>query len=159
MNQLQHDFLKKAYAAAFNARHIYPQFAACEAALESAWGQSRLAIEANNLFGQKQSRPPLKGTGTLTMPTREFIRKQWINVDANWVKFASWEESFRERMSLLQRLCEAYPHYGVALEAHSGVEFITEVSKSWSTDPERAAKVLAVHAEHSSAFVDDEVVA
>ncbi len=159
MDQLHREFLEKAYAAACAADHIYPEIAACEAALESAWGQSRLAIAANNLFGQKQSHPPLKGTGTLTLPTREFLRKQWVTVNANWVKFASWADSFRARMELLERLSEAYPHYAAALLAHSGTEFATEVSKSWSTDPERAAKVLEVHAEHRDAFVEQADVA
>ncbi len=152
MGQLQRDFLEKAYAAACAADHIFPEYAACEAALESAWGQSRLAVEANNLFGQKQSHPPLKGTGTITLPTREFLRRQWVTVNANWVKFATWADCFRARMDLLERLSEAYPHYAAALLAHSGAEFATEVSKSWSTDPGRAAKVLAVHEEHRAAF-------
>ena len=51
----QDSFLRQASAAARAAGHIFPDYAACEAALESTWGQSRLAREANNLFGQKQS--------------------------------------------------------------------------------------------------------
>jgi flagellum-specific peptidoglycan hydrolase FlgJ len=152
MGQLQDEFLKKAYEAACAANHLYPEFAACEAALESAWGESRLAVEANNLFGQKQSHPPLPGTQTLRLPTREFVRKQWITVEANWVKFANWEQCFKARMTLLERLCESYPHYAAALVSRSGAEFVAEVSKSWSTDPDRAAKISALHAEHRTAF-------
>ena len=55
---LQDSFLRQAAAAAHTAGHIFPAYAACEAALESTWGQSRLARQANNLFGQKQSAEP-----------------------------------------------------------------------------------------------------
>lgn len=152
MGQLQQEFLNKAYLAARHAGHIFPEVAACEAAIESAWGQSRLAVEANNLFGQKQSHPPLPGTGTLSLPTREYLRKEWVTVEANWVKFSTWNDCFQARMSLLERLKQAYPHYAAALAAQSGQDFAAEVSKSWSTDPGRAAKVLAIHAAHRVTF-------
>ncbi len=51
---IQDEFLSKACAAARSAGHIFPEYAACEAALESGWGMSGLAQKANNLFGQKQ---------------------------------------------------------------------------------------------------------
>jgi flagellum-specific peptidoglycan hydrolase FlgJ len=152
MGQLQQEFLNKAFTAACLAGHIFPEIAACEAAVESAWGQSKLALEANNLFGQKQSHPPIEGTGTLALPTREYLGKQWVTVEANWAKFASWNESFRARMALLERLSHAYPHYAAALAARSGEDFAAEVSKTWSTDPARAAKVLAIHTEHRMTF-------
>jgi len=49
----QSQFLTMAAAAAQAAAHPFPAIAACEAALESAWGTSRLASEARNLFGLK----------------------------------------------------------------------------------------------------------
>ena len=142
---VQREFLEKASAAAQRAGHIFPQHAACEAALESGWGSSELATKANNLFGQKQSHPP-QGE-TLLLPTREFLHSTWTTVQANWKQFASWDACFADRMALLRRLGHAYPNYGAALQAHSGDEFIREVSKSWSTDPQRAEKVLQVFAE------------
>jgi flagellum-specific peptidoglycan hydrolase FlgJ len=159
MVQIQRDFLNKAYKAACSAKHLYPEFAVCEAAVESAWGTSRLAIEANNLFGQKQSHPPLPQTTTLALPTREFLNNQWVTIEANWVKFAGWDDSFRARMALLKRLSATYPHYAAALAASSGEEFAIEVSKSWSTDPQRAAKVMEIHAEHRGLFVAANVAA
>lgn len=146
------DFLLKSAAAARAAGHIFPEYAACEAALESAWGLSRLATEANNLFGQKQAHPPLPGTETLSLPTREFLHGAWISVQARWVRFANWESCFRERMALLQSLAAAWPHYAAALRAASGEEFVAEVSRSWSTDPARAGKVLAIYDAHRGIF-------
>jgi flagellum-specific peptidoglycan hydrolase FlgJ len=133
---------------ASDSGHIFPAYAACEAALESAWGRSRLAVEANNLFGQKQSKPPLAGTETLVLPTREFLQGEWTTVNASWVRFASWSDCFRARMRLLRRLSPKYPHYAAALAATTGEEFILEVSQTWSTDPDRARKVLAIYDAH-----------
>jgi len=142
------EFLAKACAAAQAAGHVWPEFAACEAALESAWGGSALAVQANNLFGQKQAHPPLAGTETMELPTREFIRDAWVTVPAQWVKFADWNGCFTERMRLLRRLSPEYPHYAAALAAATGEAYVTAVSQSWSTDPERAGKVLGIHRQH-----------
>jgi len=139
---LQEKFLTKAWAAAAAGGHIYPEFAACEAALESNWGQSKLAVEANNLFGQKQSHPPA-GEG-IEFPTREYVHGAWITVPALWVKFADWPACFAARMALLQRLAKVYPEYERALGARSGVDFVNSVSRRWSTDPKRGNKVLQV---------------
>ena len=147
-------FLARAYRAAQSARHIFPAYAACEAALESGWGRSHLAVEANNLFGQKQSHPPLPGTDTIAMPTREYLHDHWMTVSANWTKFADWSACFRARMALLERLSQAYPHYAAALKATTGEQYVTAVSLSWSTDPARAGKVLAVYDAHAAAFQD-----
>lgn len=148
MTPSQAEFLQKAHAAASSADHIFPEIAACEAALESGWGQSKLAIVANNLFGQKQSHPPVPGTETLSLPTREYLHGDWVTVSAEWIKFPSWNECFRSRMALLRRLSRAYPHYAKALESQTEEQFATEVSKSWSTDPDRAQKVLNLWRNH-----------
>lgn len=151
---IQTFFLARAYRAARAAHHIFPAYAACEAALESGWGRSQLAVEANNLFGQKQSHPPLAGTETIVMPTREFLHDHWMTVSANWAKFPDWSECFGVRMALLERLARAYPHYAAALKAATGEQYVTAVSLSWSTDPERAGKVLAVYDAHTSVFAE-----
>ena len=152
MGAIQDDFLTKAAAAARASGHLFPEYAACEAALESGWGMSHLAVEANNLFGQKQAHPPLPGTDTVSLPTREFLHGAWVVVQANWVKFPDWAACFKERMALLQSLSEVWPHYKTALSATTGEQFITEVSKTWSTDPARAGKVLSVYDFHRAAF-------
>jgi flagellum-specific peptidoglycan hydrolase FlgJ len=149
---MQDAFLKTASELAREAGHIWPEYAACEAALESGWGRSGLAVKANNLFGEKQSHPPIAETGTLELPTREYLHGEWVTVTAQWVVFPDWAASFRTRMDRLRRLAKAYPAYGRALAAASGEEFVREVSISWSTDPHRADKVLAVYQQHKDAF-------
>ena len=153
MSGVQEEFLRKASDAAAAAGHMFPEYAACEAALESAWGLSHLAARANNLFGQKQSHPAHEGTETISLPTREYLHGAWTTVPANWIVFAGWQACFEERMKLLHTLESAYPHYAAALKAKNGEEFITEVSKSWSTDPQRAGKVLSIYDHHQAVFV------
>jgi flagellum-specific peptidoglycan hydrolase FlgJ len=140
------EFLVKATAAARAANHIFPEYAACEAALESGWGSSRLALEANNLFGQKQPHPP-RGVA-YTLATREYLHGAWTTVSAQWMSFPEWQACFVERMALLRSLAAEYPHYRDALSATTGEQFIKQVSLSWSTDPDRAEKVLAIYRGH-----------
>jgi flagellum-specific peptidoglycan hydrolase FlgJ len=149
----QDSFLRHASAAARAAGHIFPDYAACEAALESTWGQSRLAREANNLFGQKQSAEGIDGISALALPTQEFVHGQWVTVMAHWARFADQPTCFRARMALLRRLQHSYPAYARALAAATGEVFIEEVSRAWSTDPQRAAKVLAIHRQHCASFL------
>jgi flagellum-specific peptidoglycan hydrolase FlgJ len=153
MEQYKKDFLIKAAQCAARAQHIFPEYAACEAALESAFGTSGLSVRANNLFGMKQHAHPLYGT--LSLPTKEWVGKEkdtkdgvsdgWITVSADWVLYPNWESSFTDRMATLRRLSTVYPHYKAALLASTGETFINEVSQTWSTDPKRGQKVLDIH--------------
>jgi flagellum-specific peptidoglycan hydrolase FlgJ len=137
------EFLKQAEAAAIAAGHVWPKFAACEAALESAWGESKLCRMANNLFGQK-SGFTTKEAEIIEIPTREFLKGQWVVVPAKWPKFADWSSSFAARMELLR----AKSVYAPALAAATGYDFVSEVSKIWATDPKRGDKVLSIYRKH-----------
>lgn len=154
----QDTFLRQASAAARAAGHIFPDYAACEAALESTWGRSRLAREANNFFGQKESAQSIEGAAsgaaaTLALPTQEFLNGRWVTVIARWARFADPAACFRARMALLRRLEHNYPAYARALAANNGELFIEEVSRVWSTDPQRGAKVLSIHRQYCSSFL------
>jgi flagellum-specific peptidoglycan hydrolase FlgJ len=146
MNDLQRQFLDRATAEAEKANHPFPQMAAAEAALESSWGNSQLAREGNNLFGMKQHAHPV--CGTMTLPTREFLDGKWIACSANWVQYPDWRACFADRLATLQRLSNAYPHYAAALRAPDAESYVTEVSRTWSTDPDRAKKVISIYQEY-----------
>jgi flagellum-specific peptidoglycan hydrolase FlgJ len=156
MNTLQRDFLMRAAAEAVRANLAFPTMAACEAALESSWGNSELASEDSNLFGMKQHAHPVYGT--INLPTREWqngpdghaVDGRWITVAAKWVKYPDWRACFADRLATLERLSNAYPHYAAALKAQDAETYIAEVSKSWSTDPQRAAKVLSIYREYTT---------
>jgi flagellum-specific peptidoglycan hydrolase FlgJ len=143
VNLAQFQWLQSTVAAAKGAGHIFPEMAGCEAALESSYGTSTLAREANNLFGMKQHAHPI--FGTFHLPTNEFLSGQWKTVDAEWVKYPTVTECFMDRMNTLDRLKKNYPHYMAALVAMNPIAYIYEVSKSWSTDPDRAMKVQSIY--------------
>lgn len=143
------EFLPKAFAAAKAAGHVWPEYASCEAALESGWGESLLCKQANNLFGQKQGFST-EGLPTVEIMTHEYFKGRLVVVPAEWPSFPSWESSFAARMELLKRSSL----YAYALGAESGEDFIRRVSKVWSTDPDRGSKVLQIHDAHHDIFTD-----
>lgn len=143
MTQEQKSFLRAAANAAGKAGHIFPEMAACEAALESAYGKSVLATQDKNLFGMKQHKHPIYGTHVL--PTKEFLQGEWITVNSSWISYPDWAACFTDRMATLNRLANAFPHYAAALAAKDGETYVREVSQTWSTDPKRADKVLAIY--------------
>lgn len=140
---LPSDFFRKAYPAAVESGHIWPEFAACEAALESAWGESKLARLSCNLFGQK-SGFTTQNYPTIEIQTQEYIKGQNVTVPAVWPAFPDWRTSFSERMNLLRKKQD----YAPALAAKSGPEFVLSVSRIWATDPERGNKVLSIWRSH-----------
>jgi flagellum-specific peptidoglycan hydrolase FlgJ len=146
------DFFTQALAAAKASGHIWPDFACCEAAEESRFGNSQLAQEADNLFGQKTPSQPPPGWAypVVVIPTHEVEHGELVEVShQSWPKFPDWETSFRERMNLLKRLSA----YAPALAATSGVDFINLVSPVWASDPARAGNVLAIYKDNLEFFV------
>lgn len=146
MNPTAKAWLTTTAASARRAGHVFPEMAACEAALESGYGSSQLAREDFNLFGTKQHVHPVYGTASL--PTKEFLHGDWVVVNALWVKYPSFDASFTDRMNTLRNMEHAYAHYFAALSANDPSIYIVEVSKSWATDPKRAQKVQAIYDEY-----------
>lgn len=145
----QERFLLRSYGAAVLSSHPFPDYAACETALESKWGFSKLAIGANNLFGQKRD-PSIPLSQCIYCDTREEgAHGHWYTEDhVPWPKFANWTECYNARLALLKRLSSKYPEYAAALEAKTGEEFVLHVSRTWSTWTQRAATVLAIYKAH-----------
>jgi flagellum-specific peptidoglycan hydrolase FlgJ len=158
----QLETLRELYQQAVMSQHIWPEMAACEAALESGWLTSELARDYNNLFGQKQSATP--EFHTVKLPTQEYIgpkpataedkakKENWVRICPSFVWFPTKTAAFTERMSLLERLQTVYPEYKEALHAATPEDYISSVSKRWSTDPDRAKKVLQIYQSHKDIF-------
>jgi flagellum-specific peptidoglycan hydrolase FlgJ len=153
LSSAQLKFLDAATKAAEGASHAFPRMAACEAAEESRFGTSLLATQDNNLFGMKQHRHAIYGTHSL--PTKEFQNGEWVTVAANFLSYPSWAACFQDRMVTLLRLAAVYPHYGAALAAKDAETYVREVSATWSTDPRRAEKVLAIFHQYTSPIAAD----
>jgi flagellum-specific peptidoglycan hydrolase FlgJ len=131
MTDAEKQFLDKAAAAANAA---------------SRYGLSELAAVDFNLFGMKQHEHPLYGTASL--PTFEDIDGDWKPVTASFVHYPNWAACFTDRLGTLTRLSKIYPPYAAALRAVTVDTYIREVSQTWSTDPERANKCLAIYNEY-----------
>lgn len=144
MTDVQRQFITNCIAEARSSGHIFPEMAACEAALESTYGTSLLAIKGLNLFGVKQHSHPIYGS--ISLMTREYVNLQVESVMVEWVSYPTLRDCFEDRMRTLQRLSAVFPHYNAALHATTAEEYVTEVSKTWSTDPARAQKVLSIFA-------------
>ncbi len=143
--QTREQFVISARDAAAKAGHIWPEYAACEAALESNFGTSKLATEGNNLFGRKQSHAhPVYDT--VSIATMEYVNGDQYHVMAQWVKYPDIATCFSDRMDTLRRLRTVYTEYNDALHAPDGYTFVCDVSHRWSTDPDRAKKVLYLYA-------------
>src|SRR5271154_6329427 len=126
MNATQHDWIASTADAAARAFHCWPTMAACEAALESNYGTSALAREGLNLFGMYE---------TLNIPTKEYLDGSWSVVNAEWVKYDTLEDCFKDRMATLTRMAPKFPHYADALAAPDPKSYVVNVSESWSSDP------------------------
>jgi flagellum-specific peptidoglycan hydrolase FlgJ len=156
MLEVTKQWLTSTAQAAGAANHIWPEMAACEAGLESAFGTSKLAAQDNNLFGMKTHAHEVYGV--VVLPTKEYLDGNWEVVDASFVKYATLEECFEDRMDTLYRLKSVYPYYSAALSAQDEFTYINEVSRTWSTDPNRASKVTTIYKEYFQSTNNSEQV-
>lgn len=142
-------FLQKSYAAALQSQHPFPDYAACETALESKWGFSKVAIQANNLFGQKRD-PSIPDSQCIYCDTQEEdAHGHWYTEHGvAWPKWPTWPVCYDARLALLKRLSSKYPEYAAGLAAPNGEQFILHVSRTWSTWTQRAASVLSIYRAH-----------
>lgn len=78
--------------------NIYASVMLAQAALESGWGQSGLAVYGHNLFGVKYT-----GHGDyITMPTQECYNGQWCTINAKFQKYDSWYDSLTDYARLIR---------------------------------------------------------
>lgn len=149
------DFIKRALAAADAARDggapIVAEIAAAQAALESNYGSSRLAIKANNLFGVKAGKT--WNGPRVSMPTTEIQAGMMVTIEAWWRSYSDWTVCFADYGHIIMvRSC----YQDAVLAAHAGdaLGFLdgllpkieadgTVDEPGWSTDPNYRDKVLS----------------
>ncbi len=107
-----------------------------QAILESAWGESELAVKANNLFGIKAS-SDWKGA-TYTRESREYINDEATTITADFKAYNSLQESISDHSALLQK-----DRYAKVLEATDYKEACQEVyNAGYATDPNYTTKLI-----------------
>lgn len=112
-----------------------------QAALESAWGTSELAVKANNLFG-------IKGQGTagsMRLQTTEYVRGVAGRVIADFRAYNSWAESVADHSSLLVNgVSWDRDKYAGALRTDGRSAAAAIGAAGYATDPEYADKLIRI---------------
>lgn len=140
-------FLLKALHAAEHAHKEQPFFnpviAAAQAALESNWGRSQLAQQANNLKGVKAG-SSWRGD-TIELPTREWREADdtWYTTTARWRKYPNWAAAFLDYGDLIERV---YPHAAAVADDATGFldQLTARAYPKYATDPAYTAKVWSI---------------
>lgn len=147
------EFIRTAHRAAIRARDVHrapivPSIAAAQAALESRWGESELALEANNLFGIKAGRSWSGPTHTL--PTREFDPDTgWRTVVVAFRAYGDWTECYRDYGDIIATRpwfadARAAAIRGDAEGFLNGLLAQPGREPGWATDPAYKNKVLDI---------------
>lgn len=114
-----------------------------QAALESNWGNSELAIKANNLFAIKAG---YTWTGeTIHLPGNEWHYKTgWYQEDSTWRKYQNWTDCIMDYAAII----------GGTSWFHDALRFLDHPSlylkalladgsqPGWATDPQYYSKVI-----------------
>jgi len=126
---------------------IPASFVIAEAALESGWGRSELATQADNLFGVKASKP-WQGA-TLAMQTAEVLHGQRVIVPALWRKYPSWQAAIDDHAAFLLQ-----ERYRAAFSATDSDGFARAVAAAgYATDPQYADKIIGlIHSRNLVAY-------
>jgi flagellum-specific peptidoglycan hydrolase FlgJ len=117
--------------------HIPASVVMAQSILESGWGESQLAREANNLFGIKANRSTDQ---SVEFPTTEYLAGEPKLVKARFARFMNLQECFDAHA----RLLSFSPRYQAALAAADDpVVFAVRLQEcGYSTDPDYAQKLL-----------------
>jgi flagellar protein FlgJ len=121
--------------------------AVAQAGLESAWGASLLAREANNLFGIKAGRS-WKGD-TLELRTSEFGPNGWHFITVRWRRYPSWSACFEDYVNIINGLSwykDCLPHADPPLGDGDVDLWVAGLlpkkgEPGWATDPAYGDKV------------------
>ena len=127
----QQAFINDVAPGAIAAQHSYGVPAAvtiAQAIDESAWGQSSLAAQDNNMFGIKGSGP----AGSVSLPTQEFENGQWVTITAQFRVYNNAAESIADHANLLA----TSGYYGAAMANRQAPNsFAQALTGVYATDP------------------------
>lgn len=136
------DFLDQLLPAALSCQRsagIPASFTLAQAALESAWGESRLARDGHNLFGVKAD-ASWHGP-TVEMNTGEIIGGQRVMVPAKWRAYPTWLDCLNDRAKFFL----TNPRYAKCFAEKTGEGWARAVpAAGYCTDPAYAAKLIEI---------------
>jgi flagellum-specific peptidoglycan hydrolase FlgJ len=136
----QQAFINEVAAGAVAAQHAYGVPAAvtiAQAIDESAWGQSSLAAQDNNLFGIKGTGP----AGSVSLPTQEFENGQWVTITAQFRVYSNVAESIADHANLLA----TSGYYGAAMASRQAPNsFAQALTGVYATDPNYGSTLVGL---------------
>lgn len=140
--------ISPAAIASMSVSRIPASFTIAEAALESGWGKSALAVQARNLFGVKADG---NWTGdVLTMNTREYRHGQWVMEPAKWRKYPDWQGCMKDHAVFLTNGGRYTGRYADCFKCKDGVSFTLAVAKAgYATDPNYAKLITDIIKQHN----------
>ncbi|MCK8616773.1 glycoside hydrolase family 73 protein [Fructobacillus sp. M158] len=121
---------------------VFASISLAQAALESDFGQSALAVQAHNLYGVKAS----AGQSSVTLPTKEYQDGSWVTVDAAFVSYSTWQASMLAHAQLLKQGTSWNPtQYAHVLSAQTYQDAAKGLmTDGYATDPDYATKLVQV---------------
>lgn len=125
-------------------------FVLAQGALESAWGESKLARGGCNLFGVKAD-AAWQGE-VLLLPTREYLQGQWVTVQARWRKYPDWLACIDDHAAFLRRNKRYRPAFTGPRDGESFARAVA--AAGYATDPAYADKVVSIIRRHGLAVFD-----
>lgn len=119
---------------------LLPSISIAQAILESDWGRSELSVKNNNLYGIKGDNPDQ----TVVMNTKEFVDGEWIEIEAPFRKYGSWEESMDEHAKLIAfGTTWNENQYETVVDATNYKEAAFALEESgYATDPDYPGKLI-----------------
>ncbi len=91
------DRIKQGALDGWDQYGVLPSITAAQAICESAWGQSQLTTQANNLFGIKGS----YNGHSVTFPTGEYYGGRYVTVNAAFRAYSNYAESIDDHGNFL----------------------------------------------------------
>lgn len=142
---------------AWETDKILPSLTIAQAILESDWGRSELAIQANALFGIKAHTDPTHKK-TYTKTTWEYSNGKYIQIEAKFKAYDSWEESIKDRSKYLStRVIGGKKIYADILgetDYKNACEKIYEAG--YATDPNYPKKLIDIIEKYNLDRFDEE---
>lgn len=118
---------------------VLASISGAQAILESNWGKSTLALQANNLFGIKGD----YNGESFSVETKEFINKVFKIVEATFRKYPSWSESITDHSAFFTSSDWRKTNYAAVVGETDYKKAAAALSAAgYATDPDYPAKLI-----------------
>lgn len=141
--------LAPAAQASMQTTRIPASLIIAQAVLESAWGESRLTVAANNLFGIKAD-SAWHGS-SYRIQTKEYVDGHPVLIEAWFRSYPDWQTSIDDHARFIQD-----PRYAQAFNTRNGIEFGYAIAAAgYATDPQYGQKLAEIIETHHLLAYDE----